>query len=352
MATCNESLQQAFANDLIDVPILLPATVTPWIGTGLENSLFLIGSSGIQTISFSFIINGGSPNVSVTLFRVEGQSAILLGSTTLTNNNAGFSFDIGVGTHILCIRRGGFVNQSGTFVASFASFPINQTLPQEAGAGEEATCELTASVPPKPDRDCNEPIYFEIVDGELPPGIELDPLGALFGVLPEIDCTNTDHGPSMGWWQDIEGERRPFGRDWYFKVRIQMANTNAEPKERWFAIRLHNNWDTDRDFFDGAGDFEREVVRRVDASVHLLPESLCDLEPKTPKPEGFVPKSVPEQVCDFVETDPEEVWVTDVDNPETPYSIMIERWRFMQNQKFWFVGNGRSGEYGTFDLIT
>lgn len=288
MATCQESF--AGSGGIENVQVIFPSTLTPWEATGTTNQLFRIESLNAQTITFIISVSSAPVSVGFTLFRLMPDGSITtVGSSNVNSANSTFTFEVLSGTYIMCVHRNGFVNQNGTVVAVFVSRPFFQTLPLSSFFGESVR--INDLVVPKPERECHEPIFFELVDGELPPGIILDRLGAVIGELPNLDCLPDAVAPGVGFYEEIEGIRYPFGRMWRFKIRIYTATTKPnEIKEEWFCIRVHNNWNLDTENFLKQAPFEKvmgltvvEEIERLD-DVCVPCDKMADIEKFVPKP--------------------------------------------------------------------
>lgn len=290
MATCNESINAAIAAGIGTVPEIFPNTITPFSVTGLANQLFRIETPIPQTINFSTTITSSPPNVIFTLFRIDGLSFTSIGSVTISDINSGFTFDISAGTFVICVRRGAFVNQTGSFIASFTGFPVAHNLSPRAHTGERMEAVLTI---PRPPVECNEALFFEIVEGELPPGLQMDSTGTIYGQLPNLDCLSDAPSPAVGWYYKEDGAAHPVGRVWRFKVRLSVAGSPSTPTEGWFCVRIHNNWDFDRDNFQSHTPFEYLAEYREEVPTEKL-SGICApcVEPDV-NSNIFRPKALP-----------------------------------------------------------
>lgn len=328
MATCLESFTSAGAID--NIPVIYPNTLTPWTATGSTNSLFRIESQGAQTITFSVNVSSSPVGVAFTLFRVMPSGSLSsTGTSLVTSPNSVFTFEVLSGTYVICVHRTGFINQTGSIIASFITRPFYQTFPLQAHAGE--ACLLTSIEVPKQDRDCFEPIFFDLIDGELPPGITLDKFGAVFGELPNLDCLPDALAPSVGFFEEIDGVRYPFGRMWRFKVRIYTASTKPEEiKEAWFCIRVHNNWSLDTDNFLEQAPFEKLVGITVIEEIERLNDLCVPCDSQAPI-EKFVPRPLTDENCAPCKAQNQNTRVSLIEIPEELCDIPTE------NLGAWFV---------------
>lgn len=329
MATCIESITNTGVEN---IPVLFPSTVTPWEATGMSNSLLKIESSTNQTISINVNVTTSPTNTVFTLFKASGSGLTVMGTVNVNSQTASFSFEITDGTFILCIRRGAFTNQSGTLIASFASRPVTRTFPLNCYSGEYCSFELTL---PRPERECSQPIFFELMEGEVPPGLILTDLGVIFGELPLLDCLPDNPSPSVGWYETIEGATRPFGREWRFKLKIRTASTKpGREKEAWFCIRIHNNWDIDTENFLAKMPFEKVQQVRVIEETPRLSDSLCvPCESKPADINKFVPKPLNETNCPACDEPTKNVKVDLIEIPWEMCECPVE------NHLEWYISN-------------
>lgn len=293
MAFCNDSVTAAIAAGLNLLTVVYPNTSTPFTVTTSVNNLFLIESPTAQTITFNVQIVSEIKNTTFTLYRIFPDNSFQnMGGASVTTANSSFTFELLIGTYVVCVRPGGAAAQSGSFVGQFIGYPITQNLQPKAYTGQSLITSLSVLRPPV---ECDEPIYFELIDGELPPGLVMDPIGNIAGVLPNLDCLPDAPSPAIGWYYEENEMMLPISRQWRFKVRIGVDGMAEElKKENWFCIRIHNNWDFDRDNFIDNFPFETTESTRVTEPVQKL-KGLCPPceVPKVAK--RFVPVPIQQQ---------------------------------------------------------
>jgi len=251
MATCVSAFAASGGYD--SLPEIFPSTITPFSTTALAPKLFKLNIPGFQSISLSVALSTAPYASGITIFSYSG-SLTPIGSVSLTAANTTFSIDLAAGQYVVCVHSTN--TQSGSLVGSFTGYPVTPRFFPVAGSGEAVGVVLTTF--PKP-RICNEPLFFKIIDGQLPPGLGMDSLGTIRGRLPNLDCLEDRLSPSMDWWyRDIDGVAQPWGRQWRFRVQLNVAAQPDVTVEEWFCVSVHNNWDFDRDRFLKMLPFDRE----------------------------------------------------------------------------------------------
>lgn len=293
MATCLQTINAGTWEDLF------PNTTTPFSVNILTNKVFRVVTTGPSQAVFNFLFNPVTPVtsvvVNVTTFQRVGSTYVDLGSVVLSDLVAGFSQDLGLGEFYVCIRS----NQSynATIVGQFTGFAPTATFSPNFhdGAFLRATVEDVRPVNP-----CDEPLFYEVVAGELPPGIFMNSLGRLQGTLPNLDCLpdSAEFSPSQNWsFSDLDGTSHPWGRQWRFRVRVSIADQEDSFSEEWFCVSVHNNWDFDRDNFLKNAPFKqvRELV--IVEEPKKLPETVCMVPCVTPIESPFVPQPMTQPEC-------------------------------------------------------
>lgn len=308
MATCVETITGGGTP-----PELFPNTLTPLSVSALQNQVFYLRTQTAQTSVFSFTFSPVNPvvvvSITVTAFQKVGNAYVDLGSVSFGDLVGSFSKDFGVGEFYLCIRS----NQSynGTVIGQFSGFPSEARINPQAAWGSVMTVTMEDRRPPAA---CDEPIYFSIIDGELPPGLTMTGLGRIAGMLPNLDCLPDaqDYSPAMNWsYEDSGGRMQAWGRMWRFKIRITLGDQEDTYADEWFCVRVHNNWSYDRDNFLAQAPFKQvreiEVVERPEP----LPKILCEPCPEE-TPEVWTPKQI-------------EIPCPGCDNPDVVTDIQLIR---------------------------
>lgn len=293
MATCLQTIQAGGVEELF------PSTLTPISFNSLANQVFLIRSPATQTVSFNFVFSPVTPvssfTITVTAYQKIGSAYIDIGSATFGDLIGFFSKDFSTGEFYLCIRSN--TAFTGTVVGNFSGFATEARFRPSAFEGATATCTMANVVTPNP---CDEPLYYEIIEGELPPGITMTTLGRVSGPLPNLDCLPDAHeySPAMNWsYADSGGRMNPWGRTWRFKVRVSLGNLPEVGVDEWFCLRVHNNWTFDRDNFLKNAPFK--TVREIEIIEEgtKLPESVCFEPCETVIETPFTPQPITDPTC-------------------------------------------------------
>lgn len=309
MATCVANINSRIAANTADsIPELFPNTLTPVSFNVATNQLFRIEVPNFQSITFRLLLVTSLPSVNVTfsVYKWNNDNTITdLGSVIVDELVSTFSKDFTLGRFFICIRTTSG-SYSGTITSSFTGYPANARIAVDIGTGCVATFKFDDTPPP---RACSEPLFFEILDGSLPPGIIMNGLGKLSGQLPNLDCIddNKDLSPSQNWYYKDDTEAtHPWGRQWRFKVRVFLAGFPDIFADDWFCIRVHNNWSFDRDNFLAQVPFTRvETIEYMEPPERLPTMCFepCDVAVADFVPTPLTPVSCPECVNPDLETD-------------------------------------------------
>ena len=298
MATCIQTIQGGGPFEE-----LFPNTVSPFSINLLTNKVYSINVAAASQAVFAFAFNPVNPvttiSITVTTFRRDGTTLTDLGSATFSDLIGGYSKDFSAGEYLLCIRS----NQSytATVIGQFSGFRPQTNFRLNFYDGNQLTGKMDDRRPPVA---CDEPLYYQLLDGELPPGIRMTGLGRLYGNLPNLDCLEDAEtlSPAQNWsYFAPDGTAHPWGRVWRFKVRVSIAEMEESSDTEWFCVRVHNNWDFDRDNFLRNAPFKVINTVTVIEEPKKLPGSFC-MEPCVePIDFGFQPQTIggPEcPVCD------------------------------------------------------
>lgn len=297
MANCVTTINAALISGFDLIPEIFPNTVTPFGMSGGNSTLFRISTPTFQSILFQNTVTTPVIQMTYTVYRYVAPSSLtVIGSATIAASNVSFSLDFPHGDYIVCLRATGVSAQAGSFVAQFTGYPQTANFQFNCRAGEAVSMMFAPVV--QPPRECNEALFFQIEEGELPPGLMMDSQGTITGLLPNLDCLSDAPSPAVGWYfTDNDGTAWPWGRMWRFKVRVWLDGLEeASNDEEWFCVRIHNNWTFDLDNFMEQSPFESvHEIRVVEPPKPLLTE--CGpCESLTPQVD-FIPQPI-DPVCE------------------------------------------------------
>lgn len=270
MTTCLESI--AGMGSIGSLTEVFPNTIMPFSVTSTSNKLFRLQSPIFQTVSFSFSLTGSFWNTVFTVYRWNGTSATVIGSANINSAVVNFTMDFPVGDYIICIRPGTAQPQNGSFVATFTGYSQTANLRLDFYDGGYDSTILSG--PPTPPRECNEALFFQIQEGELPPGLQMDFMGTITGLLPNLDCLADAPSPAVNWYfTDNDGTAWPWGRMWRFRVKVWVNGMeDVSFADEWFCVKVHNNWTFDLDNFMEQSPFEQvHNIRVVEPPKPLEP---------------------------------------------------------------------------------
>lgn len=287
MATCNESI--AAMGSYEDLNEVFPNTVTPFSVTSTSNILLRLPSPQVQTVKFNINTSTLPAGVTITAYSWNGSTAVPIGSVNITTPNAVAYIDFQIGNYILCIRPSTPLAQIGSFVAEFIGYEQEARFVPSVYVGE--AFDMILSGPPAPPRECNEALFFDIIDGELPPGLNMNFMGTISGFLPNLDCIQDRWSPAVNWYYDEnDGTSWPWGREWRFQVKVWVdGQPDFNTDEEWFCVRIYNNWTYDKERFLAQQPFEHVTqVRVVDPPKTLEP--ICQPCKKFEEEAMFIPQ--------------------------------------------------------------
>jgi hypothetical protein len=196
MANCTDTINATLSSgDIATIPAINPGETNSYSMSSGISQLFLIQSGIFQTIQFQVTSTKIPTNVVFSFYRYSGGTITNIGSATLSAASSAFTLDITAGDYILCVRAPS-TSQAGSFVAEFTGYNIRPSIIARIYTGSSLSGLVTT---PPIVVDCNKPIYFQMTDGSLPPGITLSGQGILFGQLPNMDCLEdrTSYSPGI-----------------------------------------------------------------------------------------------------------------------------------------------------------
>lgn len=255
MTSCVQAIQnQISAGTILNLPQIYSNTSTPISLTQTSPQLLLLDSNATQTITFNIsgqsTAGAGSPvNLLLTIYSYANGVATSIGSVNLVNANSSFQKDFANGYYIFCISSQNTAGYTGTLVGTFVGFPTRASMSCTMYHGNSMTWNLYQ--PPPTPVACDQTIWYELVGGELPPGITLLQNGILEGVFPNLDCIDDQnpYSPAVNWFYNAGGSIAPVGRQYRFQVMCYLENFPEVTATQWFCIRIYNDWNLDRNNF-------------------------------------------------------------------------------------------------------
>lgn len=270
---------------------------TGTIASQFDGAFFKFEMIENETIFFTLRLqpNTVQPiNVAFTLYRKDGETFTNLGTSTSDEFYNSFTYAATPAEYYICITTDWSINY--TLEADFTDYPFVLIAECDAYAGEY--------MPPtefaRRESVCDSPVFYEIIEGTLPAGLEFGADGVIYGVPQEQDCepAAANMPPSFTWWEEDENKaRKSYGVEHRIVVRAALVDSPETHDDREFFICVHNNWDFDRDHFLGLKDqWEREVFVEPENAPKM------DVNPPEPEPELELvsdcppcPKPIPKQ---------------------------------------------------------
>lgn len=224
------------------------------------------------------VTTNDTPSIKISFYRFVNGQVRSLSTTTITQYRARFTQDFAVGDYFIEIQANCVIAVTGKPL----HFVSVKTFTPAAYQSEHMVATLTTKRKP---RDCAEALEYELIDGELPPGIGLHKDGLLWGVVDELDCIDESMSPSFNWYFDNhDGVMQSWGRRWRFKVRARIASQPDVFSDEWLCLRVYNNWSVDAAAFATSED--TVVYEHHSTITRPVIEPICP----TPVVERFVPK--------------------------------------------------------------
>lgn len=304
MASCATLLQNKIdSNDIDSITSLISNVRMPLNISRTIKQLFKLEISKIDTAVFNIELYSNNPigNVGVTItiyyYNTENNTITSVGNIYITEMMMSFQKDFTPGTFFICISSS-YNTYYGFLTGIFAGYIPQARMHPRFYSGERLSTELTKTfLQPT----CNQPLRFELVDGSLPPGIRLNAIGHVEGLIPDMDCIeeNSNLPPSFNWFYHNENEWGSWSKRWLFKVRTwiphlgpiiiadakpicgetcyvdylitasindpeiyemktgELLNLDLYVKNYWgpeafelFCLNVFNNWSKDKDHFD------------------------------------------------------------------------------------------------------
>lgn len=297
MATClaeiTADLQSGAINEypIVTTNVGVPVTFSPTV----KQKLYL-ATNQQESIVCNLTVQVASL-CSITFFRLSDNRTTItnVGGVTTSESITNFQKDLTPGEYFICFAAS-FSEVVGTFKATFSGFIVETRLPAKGYAGEYAVGDLKTY---KVEKFCNEPMTFELISGELPPGCVLQPDGRIIGYLPNLDCLedHAEYSPSINWfYEDHDSKWRPIPRRWVFRAKVTLVNFPHVTHEQNFAIEVHNDWSKDRDAFmlDADKGFDRyRTIQAIELKAQVDTHQF-----ECPPPEPTPPKQIaPVEEC-------------------------------------------------------
>lgn len=284
MATCASTLSALLAsghlNDLEELPNNVAVSFT-----GLSfavSKLYRFSSSKSQTITLTTNITPTGPIqtflVYITIFYLSGNTIVNQGTSVVVDQNQIFQKDIEAGEYFICLSV-----PSGTYAGSLKINYIGYApyAKFEVDFYSGVYSKLLKLDQDKLEHQCKYPIFYELVDGELPEGLILTGSGKITGTISNMDCVESNKSlpPSVNWFGEHAAtkEYHAWTKPYKFKVKIWLADFPTIIQYRWFCIRIYNNWSLDRDLLISLLPMEGVIPEAVipTAEVFRLPETMC-----------------------------------------------------------------------------
>ncbi len=257
-----------------------------------------------------FVVNaipdsGSAFSYDVKMYRVAGNVMTEVATVVVADQSVSFSKEFTAGTYLVCFQTISFVSLRGNVLLVFRGYQRYAVMEAHLGCGSVASIAFDGRRPPA---DCDAELVFELIEGELPPGLRMNEAGLVLGIAPNLDCIEDTAllPPAQNWsFEHNDQTHHPWGKQWRFKVRVSISGMPEVNTEEWFCVKLHNNWSLDRDNFLRQAPFVYDVYEEMKEAI-TIPD-LCPVpvdekwEPTAivlPCQDGTMPRFVAEKIQD------------------------------------------------------
>lgn len=271
MATCLSTISGGGA-----IPTFISGVPQSVNFNAVSNSLLQMALLGPQTVYLSTNITTSATSYNFTVSFISATTLVNVGSVVITNQISNLSINLLADTYYVCFRSLG-PTYTGSVTATFIRFPTRAAFVMNAAFGD--SCNLTGLKITQPHLVCNQPMIWELVDGELPKGITLLRNGMLTGTLPYLDCdiagNNAPPSNNNFYVDQINGITYAIPRSYNFTAKLTLESDHNKFDIQKFSITIVPNWDK---MIRGFKNYKQESKMVVTRVPKTLPTSLCNFK--------------------------------------------------------------------------
>lgn len=283
MPTCSQILNQYLIDNLIDqIPVITPNVFYNFALTTQNKVFYKILSSINQVVTFNIQLTTqiqiNNPRVTINYYKYDDINNILYysGQTIISSLNLIFQKEIDVGVFIICISSA-LYSFSGKILWSGEGYSPAVRFICDQYVGDYSTSTLYTI--PKPPGLCRKVLNFEMVDGKLPDGLEINKYGYISGIPTNLDCYDDNLSPSFNWYSldSNYNYNASWGKPFTFRVKVWIEEIPSVFAYENFIILVYNNWNTDKNLF------LNEIENKPESSLNpyeILKVKTIIIEPK------------------------------------------------------------------------
>lgn len=235
-------------------------------------------------------------DVTFNLYAKQGETFVPMGQSTIDEFSASMQYDASPASYYICITSPNPVS-----IRLQAKFTDNKVVLFDGFTAYSGmrleNVEFAYNL-----QECNSTIFYTMIDGNLPEGLEFSTAGYISGIPQEQDCSSGGvkmDTPSFTWSDEkvsIDGKKQkvPVGKKYFFTVRAALVEDPSVYKDKTFFLEIMNNWDLDRDHFKAQvwekptkvpAEQQKPVVVEGDSQppITQINDDLCD-SPEKPVP--------------------------------------------------------------------
>lgn len=243
MANCQTSIQQAITYTDLESSVTYSRVIN-----STANAVFRIVNDASQTVTFTINVTAKSTSSVNMFFTIYDTNLNLVRQTQLTNVNNTSQTDLDEGVFYVCVR-----NILGTYtvdvMADYIRFSRNTVIPADMYTGAVVDFDIKTQ---KQAVECNQPLFYELIEGALPVGLTMLPSGYIAGQLPIIDTTEKVKIASANLFYNENGVYVPIGHPYTFTLKVSLFNDREVFDIAKFNIAIVNDWSLNDDVYQSA----------------------------------------------------------------------------------------------------
>ena len=255
--------------------------------------------NNVATFNISITGFSGVMEYKISFYRFNDKNVLVPDGVSISYEitNA-IQKELRAGNTYIQIETSSATDITGSINAKTSDYVPIVTLPSKTYFGGISNVDLLTK--PRP-RVCDKPLLYELLDGSLPDGLVLLDTGEIIGTVANMDCLEDSnlYPPSFNWFTDNHDDvAQAWGRIWRFKVRLSLVEAPEFNTEKWFCVKVFNNWNLDRDKFTSKPIVLIEESVKLPASYTPIPQHI-DLICNPCKPiVEFIPQPIKiESLC-------------------------------------------------------
>lgn len=266
MATCLQTLSENLGVETVTPNIKYDITIDVD-----KNKIFLLSLETSQTVFIDvyFIKSLILPSIFFISF-IDKKTLNTTNTVKITDSTL-INITLDIGDYYVCVRTPN-ISYNVSLNFKFIKYRRDLTFNINCLCGE--SFDIDNLIIKKEYVNCNQPLKYTLIDGELPSGVTINDKGMISGRLPLIDTENKRDFPSYNLYHDDYEDSSPIGIRYDFKIKVELVSDPNKFEIRKFCIHIVNDWDLSLpEYMDDYEDIKYSIVNKY-INVNL-PNSLC-----------------------------------------------------------------------------